>query len=168
MRDAFDADAASPAPGRPMPDPVTAARRRMMRVLAHALPEEIDGALAALAPLPPNSDLRKPEVGLVMLRGSIGGDGAPFNVGEATVTRAAVRLETGEVGFSYILGRHPIKARSAALIDAIWLSAGGRERVEQRVVAPLAAAAERRAEAAAARTAATRVDFFTMVRGEDA
>ena len=55
--------------------------------------------------MPAHEDLREPENGLVMVRGRIGGDGAPFNLGEATVSRAAVRLSTGEVGFGYTLGR---------------------------------------------------------------
>ncbi len=55
-----------------------------------------------------------------MLRGRIGGDGAPFNVGEATVTRAAVQLASGETGFGYVLGRDREKARLVALCDALW------------------------------------------------
>ena len=54
-----------------------------------------------------------------MVRGRIGGDGAPFNVGEATVTRAAVRLASGEIGFGYVLGRDHEKARLIALCDAL-------------------------------------------------
>ncbi len=140
----------------------------MMRVLAEADTREVCAALERLQPLPAHAEVRKPEVGLVMLRGRIGGDGAPFNVGEATVTRAAVRLDSGEIGFSYVLGRAIEKARAAALIDAIWQSAEGRERVEADVVAPLAAAQAARAAEQAARIAATRVDFFTVARGEDA
>lgn len=146
----------------------TADRRALMRVLAEAAPSEVCAALERLAPLPAHEEVRKPEVGLVMLRGRIGGDGAPFNVGEATVTRAAVRLDSGEIGFSYVLGRAVEKARAAALIDAIWQSAGGRSRVEAEVVGPLAEVQAQRAAAAARRTAATRVDFFTVARGEDA
>ena len=54
-----------------------------------------------------------------MLRGRIGGDGAPFNFGEATVSRCAVRLATGETGFGYVLGRDHEKARLIALCDAL-------------------------------------------------
>jgi len=146
----------------------TARRRAVMRVLAEADAREVNAALERLKPLPVHAEVRKPEVGLVMLRGRIGGDGAPFNVGEATVTRAAVRLESGEIGFSYLLGRAVEKARAAALIDAIWQSTEGRARVESDVVAPLAAAQAERAAEQAGRTAATRVDFFTVARGEDA
>jgi len=112
-------------------------------------------------------DLRAPEIGLVMLRGRIGGNGAPFNVGEATVTRAAVQLASGEHGFAYILGRDPKKARLAALCDALWQADDSRDRIEQHVLAPLRVALEQRQQHERARTAATRVDFFTLVRGED-
>jgi alpha-D-ribose 1-methylphosphonate 5-triphosphate synthase subunit PhnG len=100
-----------------------------------------------------------------MARGRIGGTGAAFNVGEASVTRAAVRLASGEIGIAYQLGRDRQKARSAALLDALWQTARRPE-----VEAALAAVAERiAAERAlkARRVAATKVEFFTMARGED-
>src|SRR5271168_3220844 len=81
-----------------------ALRQAAMAVLAHSDAAEIALHLDALAP-PLHEELREPENGLVMVRSRIGGDGAPFNLGEATVSRAAVRLPTGEVGFGYTLGR---------------------------------------------------------------
>jgi alpha-D-ribose 1-methylphosphonate 5-triphosphate synthase subunit PhnG len=90
-----------------------ARRKAAMAVLAHSDAAEISGRLAALAG-PEHQDLRESENGLVMLRGRIGGDGAPFNLGEATVSRAAVRLATGEIGFGYTLGRDGAKARMIA------------------------------------------------------
>ncbi len=111
--------------------------------------------------------LRGPETGLVTVRGRIGGGGSPFNVGEATLTRATVRLPTGEVGHAYALGRDRDKARLSAIIDALWQRAGMRERVEQSIIAPLAALLEAADSRRRAETAATKVDFFTMVRGED-
>ena len=111
--------------------------------------------------------MRGPETGLVTVRGRIGGGGAPFNTGEATVTRATVRLPSGQIGHAYALGRDKEKVRLAAVLDATWCAEETRAAVEEKVVAPLlrmqiAADAKRRAE-----TAATKVDFFTMVRGED-
>ncbi len=101
------------------------------------------------------------------MRGRIGGGGAPFNTGEATVTRATVRLPSGQIGHAYALGRDKEKVRLAAILDASWCAEETRETVQTKVVAPLIetpgrADAKRRAE-----TAATKVDFFTMVRGED-
>ena len=154
-------------------DPQThEARRNAMAVLAQASSDAIANALIqAKRDIPlddiPIKDVRPAETGLVMLRGRIGGNGAPFNVGEATVTRAAVRLSTGETGFSYVLGRDGRKARLAALCDALWQHQQYRMTVEQHVIVPLRAFQQQQRAYQQMQTAATRVDFFTLVRGED-
>jgi alpha-D-ribose 1-methylphosphonate 5-triphosphate synthase subunit PhnG len=142
-----------------------ARRKAAMAVLAHSDAADIAGRLAAIA-LPPHENLREPENGLVMVRGRTGGDGSPFNLGEATVSRAAVRLASGEVGFGYVLGRDREKAQLIALCDALIQTAGHADAVERQVLAPLRAALVSERKQKAAETAATRVDFYTMVRGE--
>src|SRR6476661_4191645 len=142
-----------------------ARREAAMAVLAHSEAADIAGHLDAIA-LPVHEDLRQPENGLVMVRGRIGGDGAPFNLGEATVSRAAVRLSTGEVGFGYTLGRDGNKAQMIALCDAMVQSDEFAGSVETKVVAPLRAAMEAKRQRKTAEAAATRVDFYTLVRGE--
>jgi alpha-D-ribose 1-methylphosphonate 5-triphosphate synthase subunit PhnG len=142
-----------------------ARRKAVMAVLAHSATADIAGHLATIA-LPVHEDLREPENGLVMVRGRVGGDGAPFNLGEATVSRAAVRLSTGEVGFGYTLGRDREKARLIALCDAMVQSVELAGAIEAQVVAPLRAAMIERRNRKAAEAAATRVDFYTLVRGE--
>ena len=151
-----------PEPG--MPD--LAARRRAMALAGAATPGELLAALARAGAATEAEDLRAPETGLVMVRGRIGGDGRPFNAGEATVTRAAVRLPGGETGFAYHLGRDRARARLAAILDAHWQRPDARPALE----AALAEIAGRRAAAAqraARKAAATRVNFFTLARGED-
>ena len=142
-----------------------AQRKAVMAVLAHADAAEISGRLGTIA-LPVHENLREPENGLVMVRGRVGGDGAAFNLGEATVSRAAVRLSTGEVGFGYTLGRDGEKARMIALCDAMVQSDQFAGLVESGVIAPLRAALVANRNRKAAETAATRVDFYTLVRGE--
>ena len=142
-----------------------AQRKAVMAVLAHSDPAEISGRLAAIA-LPDHENLREPENGLVMVRGRIGGDGAAFNLGEATVSRAAVRLSTGEVGFGCTLGRDGAKARMIALCDALVQSDEFAGLVETKVIAPLRAAISAKRNRTAAESAATRVEFYTLVRGE--
>ncbi len=146
-------------------DAVDARRKAAMAVLANAAGDEIDRRLKAID-LPVYVDLREPENGLVMVRGRIGGDGAPFNLGEATVSRAAVRLVSGEVGFGYALGRDLAKARMIALCDAMVQSRGHADAVETNVLAPLRAEMHAKRSRKSAEAAATRVDFYTMVRGE--
>ena len=71
-----------------------ARRREAMGVLGHCATADIASHLDTVD-VPAHEPLRQPENGLVMLRGRVGGDGAPFNLGEATVSRAAVRLASG-------------------------------------------------------------------------
>jgi alpha-D-ribose 1-methylphosphonate 5-triphosphate synthase subunit PhnG len=144
-----------------------AARKAVMAALA-AAPAETLKQLWTEAGLAVDAHaVRGPETGLVTLRGRIGGGGGPFNVGEATVTRATVRLSTGEVGHSYALGRDKEKARLAAIVDAAWQNPAHRAGIEEKIVAPLKQAALSADTRRRAETAATKVDFFTMVRGED-
>lgn len=111
--------------------------------------------------------LREPEAGLVMLRGRIGGAGAPFNLGEASVARASIRLSSGEVGHAMVLGRDLRHARLAAIFDAGWQREDWREAIEADVVDLVLEAGDEEDRQRAEETEATRVDFFTMVRGED-
>jgi alpha-D-ribose 1-methylphosphonate 5-triphosphate synthase subunit PhnG len=149
------------------PSPTTAARRGAMAVLAQARAEEIEQGLRAVMDPVDYMELRAPETGLVMLRGRIGGDGAAFNLGEATVTRVAVQIASGEVGIAYVLGRDQKKARLSAVCDALWQSKGYRDALERSVLAPIRTRVDAERNRQRAQTAATRVDFFTLVRGED-
>jgi alpha-D-ribose 1-methylphosphonate 5-triphosphate synthase subunit PhnG len=123
--------------------------------------------LADLMPdLPAHRLLRGPETGTVMLRGRAGATGAPFNLGEMTVTRCTLRLEDGAVGHAHVQGRSHDHARRAAVADAL-LQGPSAAAVAAAVLAPLAEAEAAARAARAAKAAATRVEFFTLVRGED-
>jgi alpha-D-ribose 1-methylphosphonate 5-triphosphate synthase subunit PhnG len=150
---------------RPESSPQQNQRQQAMAVLAHTTTERIVACLGGID-VPPHEALRQPENGLIMVRGRIGGDGAPFNLGEASVSRAAVRLSSGEVGFGYVLGRDGEKARLIALCDALIQSNAFRDRIEETVVTPLREELEQARTQQDAETAATRVDFYTLVRGE--
>jgi alpha-D-ribose 1-methylphosphonate 5-triphosphate synthase subunit PhnG len=141
-------------------------RREAMAVLTASSAEEIARHLAALGPIPAHTELRAPQSGLVMLRGRIGGDGVPFNFGEATVSRCAVRLATGETGFGYALGRDREKARLIALADALQQREQGRAELDKCVLEPIRARLKAERERIAQQVAATKVEFFTLVRGE--
>lgn len=144
------------------------ARQRWMGVLAKSNGAELARLWAGLDGLPGWTRLRAPEVGMVMARGRIGGDGRRFNLGEITVTRCAVRLtETGTVGHAYVMGRDKQHAERAAVLDALLQEPDQTARIEAGVIRPLAdAAADARARAAR-KAGATKVDFTTVTRGED-
>jgi alpha-D-ribose 1-methylphosphonate 5-triphosphate synthase subunit PhnG len=141
-------------------------RRAAMAVLSCGSAAEIARHLASLDPIPAHSEIRAPQSGLVMLRGRIGGDGAPFNFGEASVSRAAIKLASGETGIGYSLGRDHEKARLIALCDALVQTDNHQDAVEQQVIGPIQTRLAAERERAAGRIAATKVEFFTLVRGE--
>jgi alpha-D-ribose 1-methylphosphonate 5-triphosphate synthase subunit PhnG len=153
----------------PVPEHADLQRRRRaaMAVLAESEAAEIARRLDSIGPLPRHEELRAAESGLLMVRGRMGGDGAPFNIGEATVTRAAVKLESGETGFGYVLGRDHAKARLVALCDALVQTTIYCNVVEREVVAPIRDRLDAARERKAQQVAATKVEFFTLVRGED-
>lgn len=143
-----------------------AARQRVMRVLTQAPDQQLEDLYAQFADKPQWTFARKPETGLVMTRGRIGGGGAPFNLGETTVTRAAIQLESGEVGHAYCQGRNQRKAAIAAFFDAAWLSQKHKQSVERNIIAPLEKQQLASQKDKLKKAAATKVDFFTMVRGD--
>jgi len=144
-----------------------AARREWMSVLALASTEELETAWRRLPDPPPHRRLRGPEIGLAMVRARAGGTGTRFNLGEMTVTRCSVALTDGAVGHAYVGGRRRRHAELAALLDALLQHPARRASIAEQVIAPLARAQAARRRAVTARSAPTRVQFFTMVRGED-
>lgn len=143
---------------KPHPDP---ARRRWMGVLARADAGELRALVQAADP-PPYSVLRGPEGGLVMVRGRAGGGGAPFNLGEMTVTRCTVRTETGQVGHAYVAGRDERRAELAALVDAMMQDADRAEALDAAIITPLEARETARRRDRAGKAGATAVQFFAM------
>jgi alpha-D-ribose 1-methylphosphonate 5-triphosphate synthase subunit PhnG len=137
-----------------------------MAAFARARTSELAEPVSRLWPDLAARDLRAPEIGLVMLRGRIGGDGAAFNLGEATVTRAVVEIAGGYRGYGQRLGREPATARLAAVADALWQNEQERARVEAEIVAPIRNRLAAESLQAKSEAAATKVDFFTLVRGE--
>jgi alpha-D-ribose 1-methylphosphonate 5-triphosphate synthase subunit PhnG len=134
-----------------------------MAVLAKASEAEIEAAWNSLPERAPYRCVRPPETGLVMTRGRIGGSGAAFNLGEITVTRCVVELAAGGAwGFSYVTGRDLRHAELAAAFDAMLQRPDG-DKVRP-ALDRLAEAYERRRRIAAGEAAATKVEFFTMVR----
>ena len=145
-------------------------RQTWIATLAKAPLVLLEQYVAALGILPDYRFLRSPEVGLIMVRGRMDGSGAPFNLGEMTLTRCVVQLSasTGEAvaGFGYVAGRSQRHAELAALCDALLQHADWSDRVQAHVIAPLQAIDQAQQAQQAQQTEATRVNFFTLLRGE--
>lgn len=110
--------------------------------------------------------LRAPEVGMAMVKGKTAGEGQVFNLGEVTVTRCVVRLDGGEVGYGYVVGRSKQQALLLALADA-HLQGPKQAEWTQTMLAPLRQQCQQKALLQQQQVAKTKVDFFTLVRGED-
>ena len=142
-----------------------------LAILAKATVDDLQASWNALADKPQYRMLRNPETGLVMVRGRVGGTGQPFNLGEMTMTRAAVQLrdksgDARQTGFGHVAGRSGRHAELVALFDALLQDPKRHDVIAAEIVAPLAARQHAAKSAQAAKVAPTKVDFFTMVRGE--
>ncbi|MEO0914085.1 MAG: phosphonate C-P lyase system protein PhnG [Pseudomonadota bacterium] len=147
-------------------DPAVEERKAWMGLLAKVEPARLAALWEGWGDVPAHQVLRAPEIGGVMVRGRTGAVGEAFNLGEMTVTRCSIRLATGEAGHAYVQGRGKDHALQAALIDGL-MQTEASARVEAAILGPLRDEAAAQKAQRAAKAAATKVDFFTMVRGDN-
>jgi len=142
------------------------ARAQWMSFLAQAEPAELAQAMEPFAPpAAATTWLRPSQTGLYMLRGRIGGTGPQFNLGEVSVTRCSVQI--GErIGHAWVRGSNGRHAELAACADALMQDAGQRAHVQAQVLEPLRESLQQRRASASKKAAASKVEFFTVVRGE--
>lgn len=142
-----------------------------MSTLAKAPLKLLERQIALLGELPPYTFLRSPEVGLAMVQGRAGGTGQPFHLGEMTLVRCVVCLQIQPdtepiAGFGYVAGRSHRHAELAAVCDALLQHPTWHDVVQSTVIEPLHQAAQQQHEQQQRQVEATRVNFFTMLRGE--
>lgn len=144
--------------------PVVPARARWLALLARATRPELDAALALCPDAPDFVWLRPPQTGLALVQGRVGGCGDRFNLGETTLTRCTLRQRDGVIGTGYVLGRDAQRAACVARLDALLQDAGHHATLAEGPLATIAARLAATYAEQAASTAASRVEFFTMVR----
>ena len=142
------------------------ARLAWLAVLARATLAQLEAMAPAADEIPDLQQVRPPEIGMVMLRGRVGGTGNPFNLGEASVVRCAVRLGDGPLGVSYSLGRDKRRAELAALFDALLQDPQQHDALQHSLIAPLALAQAQARAQKQRDVAGSKVEFFTFVRGQ--
>ncbi|MNO66251.1 Alpha-D-ribose 1-methylphosphonate 5-triphosphate synthase subunit PhnG [compost metagenome] len=141
-------------------------RQRRYRVFALTPRATLERHWQALALDCQHRALRGPEIGLAMLRGRVGGRGNAFNLGEMTVVRASVVLDDGTLGHGWVAGRDRRHAELIALLDACAQKPEWAARIDHELLQPLEAELAARHAETSRKAAATRVDFFTLVRGD--
>lgn len=145
-----------------------AQRQQWQAVLAHSLPQELAALWAELNLNPEYQVIRKSETGLVQIQARMGATGQRFFAGDTTLTRSVVQLADGTYGYSYLLGRDKAHAERCAVIDALMQEKVRFRTLQETVIAPLAANREQRLAARRTQINSSRVDFFTLVRGDNA
>ena len=143
----------------------TRERQDWMRILSMAHWDDLKAVASTISDTA-HTILRAPETGLIMLRGRMGGSGARFNVGEATVTRCSVKLGDQFEGHSYVLGRNIEHARIAAICDGLLQQPIHHKQLQREVIEPLRQKLRTRQLLSSQKAAATKVEFFTLVRGD--
>ncbi len=146
-------------------------RQCWLAVLARADRMQLEAALEGVGALPELAHVRPSEIGMVMLRARVGGTGDAFNLGEASVTRCALRvgmgtLGVGGLGVGYTLGRDRRKAELIAIFDALLQDGARHAQLQRTLIKPLALQQGALRDAASSKAAASKVEFFTFVRGE--
>ncbi len=141
-------------------------RKGWLGLMATATADRLQALWEGTGMSPDYTMLRQPETGAVMVRGRAGSTGDAFNMGEMTVTRASLKLADGTVGHGCCQGRSRRQATLIALVDAM-MQGENAAQIDATILAPLREARAARHAATAERAAATKVDFFTMARGDD-
>jgi alpha-D-ribose 1-methylphosphonate 5-triphosphate synthase subunit PhnG len=149
------------------PSPSPQARRAdWLRVLARAPSAELARLAAPVLGEYRFEWMRAPEQGLMMVRARIGNTGDRFNLGEATVTRCAVRHRSasGEqvAGVGHVLGLDALRAERVAQLDALLQLDALHALLWRNVVEPLRECRAQVDRDERARTEASRVRFFTL------
>ena len=144
----------------------TEERQKWMSILSKSSCQELEDAWKGISEKPGYQHLRKPETGIIMARARAGGSGLRFNLGEMTATRCAVKTDDGYVGCAYVMGRDHRHAELAAVFDALLQNPGHQLKLLNKVILKLKVSHKKRKEKISKKSAATKVDFFTMVRGE--
>ena len=145
----------------------TATRQRWMRALSWSNAETLNALMQALKLAPEYTLIRAPETGLMQIQARMGGTGNRFFAGDTTLTRAVVRLNSGTLGYSYLLGRNKQHAERCAVVDALLQEQAHFQTLMETLIAPLEAEREAQIAARRAEVNASRVDFFTLVRGDN-
>ncbi len=137
-----------------------------MQLLAEAEVQELESAFERLEKPFTSTFLIKPETGMVMVQGKADGTGTPFCIGEMTVTRCMVQIMDQIQGYAMVPGSDHDHARLAALFDALLQVPAFHDSLMATLIRNLETKESQKRQALAGDVADTRVEFFTLTRGE--
>lgn len=143
------------------------ARQQLLSVLAKSKLKDIKSFWKGSLEDQEFVTIRPPQTGMVMSVARAGASGEPFNLGEVSVTRCAVRLPSGETGIGYVTGSSKDHALHIAVIDALAQNSTHQKALHEQLITPLQEKLQQASTQQQEKAEETKVDFFTMVRGEN-
>ncbi|SHN61572.1 phosphonate C-P lyase system protein PhnG [Desulfovibrio litoralis] len=145
-------------------------RQKWMATLSCAELQDLEDAISLLPNTLSYHYLKAPEAGLIMLKAKTGDKSHTFNMGELLVTRCIVSLtweQQSTTGYAFIKGDSQRHAELAAVYDALMQIESFNKILSTKLISPLNLKQKNKKQQMTKEIAETKVDFFTMVRGED-
>jgi alpha-D-ribose 1-methylphosphonate 5-triphosphate synthase subunit PhnG len=141
-------------------------RQRWMALLGGASVKDLETEKEKLRPDIDWEFILKPEVGLLMVQSKADGSHPGFNLGEMSVTKCVLQVQGQYLGYAVILGSDLVHAELAALFDGLLQHPDFRDDLKNSLISNLALKQKEKDRALEKETADTRVEFFTLKRGE--
>ncbi|MFH2093346.1 MAG: phosphonate C-P lyase system protein PhnG [Pseudomonadota bacterium] len=141
-------------------------REDWIGLLGSADPADLESALEKLNHSIEFTHIVKPETGMLMVQAKADGSNSRFNLGEITVSKCILEINGQYMGAGWTMGSNLRHAELAALFDGLFQDPLLQETLNQTLIPLLKdkqlAKDERRLKDAAD----TKVEFFTLKRGE--
>lgn len=141
-------------------------RKTWMGLLSCADPDDLATIRKNLDSLIDYIYIIKPETGMIMVQAKADGSKQRFNLGEAMVSRCILKVKEQYLGTSWIMGSNIKHAELAALFDALLQDPEYKKKLHTPLIEFLRKKAETKDRDLARDAVDTKVEFFTLKRGE--
>ena len=141
-------------------------RKEWITLLGSADPVDLEAAIKELANKVEITHVMKPETGMIMVQAKADGSNGRFNLGEVTVSRCVLEVNNNFMGTSWVMGSDLRHAELAALFDALLQDPDTHDQLATTLIKELKAKQTAKNERLARDASDTRVEFFTLKRGE--
>lgn len=143
-----------------------AERQSWISLLGSADKPRLQQAWDEIRPKVTHTLVSGPETGLVMVRAREDGEGPRFNLGEMTVSKCVLKVDDTYLGYGMVMGSDLKHAKLAALLDGLCQHPGFGPALKAGLLKDLSQQREEQEAAMAEEASRTRVEFFTLKRGE--
>ncbi len=141
-------------------------RKEWIGLLGSADPMDLEAAKKELIKGMDITHVVKPETGMIMVQAKADGSNGRFNLGEVTVSRCVLEVKKKYMGTSWVMGSDLRHAELAALFDGMLQDPVTHDKLAATLIKQLRIKQTAKNERLAQDAADTRVEFFTLKRGE--